>query len=192
MDRQAEQSDKAREQYRIQVRKFDEAKDNLDKECKVMVIRKSDSLCPVPPDGPMYKYYYSNLDQHEMENCRKQFFSVEIDSIDGINEFDTVIFLGPGAFMNFNEIDGPEWPGDELEDQMKDIQIDIEREYRDAEYPPFPRHDRQMREFSYEFGTAPDERIIRQELIDDGLATPRKKYIIDLDSPDVQAPCRKP
>ncbi len=211
MDRQAEQSDKAREQYRIQVRNFDEAKDDHDKECKVIVIRKSDSLCPVPPERPMLKYIYSNPDQRTLEHCRKQFFSFDIDSLAGINEFDTLILMRPGPCFELGEIEGLEWSAQDLQDQMKDVQIDIERHYRDAEgdyrdmereyrknekdfqkqeldrlyfneNPPFPPPDPQMREFPYEFGTAPDERIIRQELIDDGLATPRKKYIIDLDS----------
>jgi beta-lactamase regulating signal transducer with metallopeptidase domain len=182
MEKQAQQFDKASEEYRIQVKKFDKAKCDIDKECKVVVIRKSDSSCTVPPHAPQFRYYYSNPDLHDLEDCREKLFSFDIDSVNGMEAIDTLIFMGPGACMKLDEIEGIEWHADEMDEQMKKNQIYIEREYRNAGNPPFPPPGEQMREFNYQLETAPAERIIRQELIDDGLATPRKKYVIDLDS----------
>jgi hypothetical protein len=149
MDKQAQQFDKAREEYRIQVKKIDKAKCNIDKECKVIVIRKSDSTCTIPPHAPQFRYYYSYPDLLDLEDCREKLFSFDIDSIDGIDAIDTLIFMGPGACMKLDEIEGMEWPSDEMEEQMKENQMDIEREYRDAENLPIPPFDQQMREYNY-------------------------------------------
>jgi hypothetical protein len=186
MDKQAGQYNKAVQEYQIQIEKFDDEKENMNQECKVIVIRKSDSLCSVPPDGSQFNYYYSNPEPHDLGDCKQQFFTIKIDSIDGLDALDTVIFMGSGACLNLGGIEGleglegMEWSAGELQKQMKEYQIE---EFLDTEYPPFPPPDRHSREFYNEIGTAaPAERIIRQELVDDGLATPHKKYVIDIDS----------
>jgi bla regulator protein blaR1 len=212
MDIQAQQLDHAREQYRVQMEKNCVANGNRDKECKVIVISKSDSTdaerdsvivisngsvlslkggdlfdwhlpvppdCPVPPDAQMFKYYYSNPDMHGLEDCKEKFFSIEIDSIDGINDLDTVIYIGPEGRLFFDN-KNMEWSSKEFEREMRGFGMDMERQqYNDT--PVSPNEPRWV-EHGKEQWQTPDERIIRQELIDDGLASPHKKYVIDIDS----------
>jgi hypothetical protein len=207
MDKQALQLDQAREQYRIQVKKNCEANGDRDEECKVIVIRKSDSTgmdrdsvvvisngsvlslrdgdffdwqvpvtpdCPVPPEAFMYKYYYSNPDVHGLGDCKEKFFSIDIDSIEGIKDLDTVIYIGPEGRLFFDN-KNMEWSSKEFEKQMRELGMDMERQKLPPDEPRWVEHGKGQWQ-------TPDERIIRQELIDDGLAAPHKKYVIDIDS----------
>jgi hypothetical protein len=81
-----------------------------------------------------------------------------------------------------------QWAAEEYQDQLMDIQIDIEKDFHEKgmdEYllygmpplPPVPP----VGEFTPDHKVASAEKIIRQELRDDGLILPRKDYIIDMD-----------
>lgn len=141
-------------------------------------------------------------DLPDLENLDHQLFSYKSDSLD------TLIFMGPDGHLYFDnkelEMSSKEW-----ENHMKDLQMNIEDIQHNAEkqqrelkefYRDHPGDIQSPEPFYYNFQTpvppsepqwnergeghriAPAERIIRQELIDDGLASPNKKYVIDVNS----------
>jgi hypothetical protein len=152
-----------------------------------------------------------------MDSLDKLSFSFSCDSID------TVLFMGPEGNLLLNNKDW-ELTSKELQEEMNDLGIDLERQQRDAErqqrdeerhqrdeerhqrdeermdrdqhgdilepqpdpffysVPPIPPEAHGWNDHNRGPGIAPSEKIIRQELIDDGLASPKKKYVIDLDS----------
>ena len=232
MDKQTEKAGKAREEYNIQVRKFDDDKDQLENERKIVIIKRSDTTssgkdsvvviyngnraprpghhfdynfeqpeCPVPPDPHYFSYHYSFPGLPDMDSLDKLSFSFSCDSID------TVLFMGPEGNLLLNNKDW-ELTSKELQEQLKDLgfnmekkqhdmerhQRNIERYYRDQHgnietpepdpffysVPPVPPEEHRWNEHSPVAPMAPAEKIIRQELVDDGLAAPDKKYIIEV------------
>jgi bla regulator protein blaR1 len=150
-----------------------------------------------------FNYFYSIPDMPDLENLDRQLFAFQSDSLD------TLIFKGPGGewFLNNKdfELSSKEWQqrmeelGRDLEKQQRDAerhQRDIEKFYHDNpgdlrapepspyfySVPPAPPLDHNWNEHNPGPRITPSEKIIRQELIDDGLAAPNKKYVIDLNS----------
>lgn len=152
--------------------------------------------CPQPFDPHVFSYHYSYPEIPELDSLENQLFSFKYDSID------TLIFRGPEGQLFYNNKDfnlsSKEW-----QEHMKELgrnilkqQRDLERLYRDHEgnikepesnpffysIPPVPPVEPRLREHYRDSRIAPAEKIIRQELIDDGLASPHKKYVVELNS----------
>jgi bla regulator protein blaR1 len=206
MDAQNQHINQQLEDYIIQVETSDADEKKYEKQCKVMVIRDSDSTssngdsiiviysdsrspfpgnqfefelpppppgCPLPPHAQEFRYFYSDPEIPDEKIISTQVYAIKNDLID------TVIIIGPEEYMDPDKMKEFEWNEDQLNEGMKDYEINIEREYRDAE-----------REYSYAGrGFAPEqppmpspEKIIRQELRDDGLTMRGRRYVIELDS----------
>jgi beta-lactamase regulating signal transducer with metallopeptidase domain len=194
MDKQAQQYEQAMKNYQIQMEKFEDGKKGLGEECKVIVLRKSDSTSmasdsviviyndsrssfpghhfeyrvpqpdfPVSPHTREFRYLYSHPDIPDMESFDKELFPFKCDSID------TIIFMGPREHMDLDKIKEFEWSDKQLNDYLL---------YNLPPLPPEPLEN----VFIPEHRVTSAEKIIRQELRDDGLTVPRKGYIIDLDS----------
>ena len=112
-------------------------------------------------------------DLPDLENLDHQLFSFKSDSLD------TLIFMGPDGHSFFDNKD-LELSAKDLQEQMKELGLDMERQQHDIKRQ---QHDMMMwNEHNPGPRIAPSEKIIRQELLDDGLASPNKKYVIDVNS----------
>jgi len=138
---------------------------------------------PVPPHVPEFRYFYSNPDiPFGMENFREQVYSIKNNSID------TIIFIRPGEHLNIDEREGVEWSVEKLENQLREIEIQNEFFNRQLDQPELyvnqPVHppEAQWNEYTPDHRVASAEKIIRQELRDDGLTVRGRKYVIELDS----------
>jgi bla regulator protein blaR1 len=152
--------------------------------------------CPVPPDPHMFGFHYSYPGLPDLDSLDHMIFSLGCDSID------TLLYMGPEGHMFFDnkdlELSSKEWQ-QQMEQLGKDLekqQRNIEKRYRDNHsemqtpeaspffysVPPVPPDERQWNEHNREPRIAPSEKIIRQELFDDGLAAPDKKYVVDINS----------
>jgi bla regulator protein blaR1 len=152
--------------------------------------------CPVSPDPHMFGFHYSYPGIPGLDSLENQYFSFKCDSID------TLIFMRPEGHMFFNNKDF-DFNGKEWEEHMREYGKDMERQQRDIErfyrdqhgdekelqpepfsysIPPVPPVEPRWNDHPQGHRIAPAERIIRQELIDDGLASPNKKYVVDVNS----------
>ncbi len=161
--------------------------------------------CPVPPGSPDMHYFYSNPGPlPEGEEMKIKVFSYKNDSID------TLIFINPESEFNWQAAEELKWHSREMEeslrdrelemleyersaeamqDHMKDIQIEIEHEqqqdFENMEFyfnePPIPPTAPEIA-FMPEPPVRAAEKIIRQELRDDGLTERGRKYVIEIGS----------
>ena len=145
---------------------------------------------------------YSHPELPEGEDVRVKIFCYNNDSID------TLILRNPGIGSNLEDLEWTEkelqemmmekefelqqyqLSEEELNDRMKDIQIDIEADFPEGEFenpqiyfnesdfPPVPPRS----DIFLEDRVPMPERIIRQELRDDGLTERGRKYVIELDA----------
>jgi beta-lactamase regulating signal transducer with metallopeptidase domain len=139
------------------------------------------------------------------EDMRVNVFSYQNDSID------TLIFIGPGKHFDLGNLEEYDWSSEEMEERMKEMQIEMEglqwsaedlenrnmeieiemeRDISEGETenlqfyfdepiaPPLPPDI----EFFPGPRITPAEKIIRQELRDDGLTQRGRKYIVEIDS----------
>ena len=154
----------------------------------------------IPLHEPMIRHHYAQPGFNWNEDYGPNVFSFGNDSID------TIIIVKPGEHYilkdlediewtadvledRIRDIEGFEWSEEELEDRMMDIQIDMERDFPEKEMenyfyynvPPIPP-DPFMEENIPEHRVPSAEKIIRQELRDDGLTERGRKYVIEVDS----------
>jgi hypothetical protein len=173
---------------------------------KVIIIEKGDTAIweGTAPNDPDLHYFYSYPGTPEGGDVRIKVFRYDNDSIDSL------IIVRPENGMSWEEMENFNWNEAEMEDlmrdqqkamielqlseealqdQMKDIQMDIEMDIPEDEF----RH----QEFYFNepvytpmhpgFEIVPEppvrqsEKIIRQELRDDGLTTRGKKYVVEID-----------
>jgi bla regulator protein blaR1 len=144
---------------------------------------------PVPAEAPEMQYFYANPGVAPGKDVKIQVYSYKNDSVDSL------IIVNPGVDMNWSEVEGfnldseemqemlraqqfdfqeYELSAEEMQDQMKDIQIEMEREVPDRGFEHMA--------FSPEPRIPAAEKIIRQELRDDGLTERGRKYVIEVDA----------
>ena len=104
-----------------------------------------------------------------------------------IKKADSTSMTGDSIIVIYNDSGSP-FPGHHFEYRMPQPGCPVPPHAREFRYlysrPDIPDMENFEREEFYQQypGNVPPEKIIRQELIDDGLAVPSKSYIIDLDS----------
>jgi beta-lactamase regulating signal transducer with metallopeptidase domain len=178
MDKQSQERDKQMKEYMIRIGDLDAQKKKCDEQCKVIVIQKSDSTLS---EGDSVIMVYSDVGSSRPGNgC----FLFSNDSIDSL------LFKGQGGLLNIKDLKGLEWSDKDLDNKLKNIEIEIEKSFPEGKFEnqryyfnePVPQPELPGIEYSPEHQGPSPEKIIRQELRDDGLTMPRKGYIIDIDS----------
>jgi beta-lactamase regulating signal transducer with metallopeptidase domain len=173
MDEQSRQYDKAMKEYEIQIERSGPEHQMTDQKRTVVIIGSPDSTWTA--DSVIVFY-----DEPMSQSSDKQMYAFKNGLID------TIIYIGPEGQMDLDKLKEFEWSDEQLNDNMKDYEINVERDYYDAdrEYRDVERELREAeRGYALEQPLVPSpERIIRQELRDDGLTMPGRKYVIELDT----------
>jgi beta-lactamase regulating signal transducer with metallopeptidase domain len=185
IDKQVKHYDQAVKQYTVAVEYADDLKKRCEEQQKVIIISKSDSAgseCDsvivfyndnrMPRYGNHYEYRVRPHYRNDMKWAEMEEFEWQEDELQDI--------------LKDQQLDQMELQlsEDELQERMKDIQIEMEMEIPEGDFenmefyfnepvnPPMPPEHR----------VPQSEKIIRQELRDDGLTDRGRKYVIELDS----------
>jgi hypothetical protein len=163
---------------------------------------------PVPPQAPDMHFHYSNPDYSDMDkDVHVKVFTYKDDSADtyifmnpeehfNMEDFEGFTWTTEEMEEHVKEIEKEMeelgWNEDSLKDQQMNIEIEMERDIPEGETenlqfyfddPVAPSVPPNI-EFAPEHrpAAAPAEKIIRQELRDDGLTERGRRYVIEVDS----------
>ncbi|MCK9399850.1 MAG: hypothetical protein M0Q51_07650 [Bacteroidales bacterium] len=170
LDKNIGEWENARNDYEKEVIILKKNSEQLDSMRKVVIIKSGNYFKVIKGDTILW--IPEGYDTSIVTDGGFQFYGFDVPEFPEIPEM-------PDLKYDYYNDDQMKW-SDKYDRALREYEFKLKDFEKDQQLFPAPAPP--MREFSHEYGAPPAEKIIRQELIDDGLAIPRKKYVIDLDS----------